>query len=315
MEDTVYYRCELEGGIIYLFSEYHNFSKNGYVFGKPIYIKKKNYGFDASRFKTKVLPEGEFLNLAYVKNGENFQNVSDYEMRDIAKREFLEVETRSGVFDNYVFINENLVTKTYFPREVLKTLREKDLELNSVATEIEKFFNLEKDQLGITGSILIGANTFGDYDFVFYGNNQKLLEIKRKIDSLTAKKECKVFENGLFWKARFYLLGKLICCFFNYENYLPCLREIEKFNLEKKFKFTGIVVSDEFSLSKNAYFKLKESKFDSVILLSNMFKNAINVGDEIVGECYEAVLKSGERLAVVKNPQENLKNFLQFFKA
>ncbi len=314
MEDTVYYKVELKKGTLFLFSEYHNFSNANYVFGKPIYIKKESYGFKKDFFKTKILPCGEFLNLAYRKKGDVFENVSDYEMRDIAKSEFEEIEIKDGVFDNLVFIDKKYVTNTYLPREVLANLRKDDKELDFIAKGLEEHFELEQGELGITGSIMLGAKSFGDFDFVFYGNEKKLLEIKRKIDLLTKNDDNKVFENGLFWKARFYFLGRLICSFFNYQDYLPQLKALENVKLEKKVEFSGIVASDNFSLSKNAYFRLKDSSFDSVILLSNMFKNAINLGDKLKGKCYEVVLKRDEKIAVVLNPTENLENCLQFFK-
>ena len=313
MEDVIYCRCVLKTGILYLFSEYPGFLPNGYICGKPIYMKKEKYSFNPTDFKTKLLSEGEFLNLAYRRNGQAYENVSDYEMRKLARKEFEEIEVFEGIFDNLVFLKEEFISQKIFPREELKKRRKEDSKLDALAQEIESLFDIGPEDLGITGSVCLGAKHFGDYDFVFYGSVEQMLKIKRIIDGLTKEQTRRVFENGLFWRARFMFHGEIICCFFNYDAYLPQLWELYNLELDKPAQFSGIVQSQEYALSKNAYFKLKGSTFDSVILLSNMFKNAINIGDRISGKCYACTLKSGEKIAVVKNPPAALENYLQYF--
>lgn len=288
MDDTLYYHVidKNTGTEAYVFSEYNSvfINQQRTVTGKCYYIHTSNLEEKYhDSFKIKRINGKSFINMGYRKMANDFVVNPDISIKNFVEQNKL---FSSGSFNNifsynYTAFDEACVIGVSEPRRALKALYYNNITLKTVVDEIIKEFNIDIDNLGITGSLALGSDNVSDYDIVFYADINKLNQIKRKIDSYRIKNG-NVNEYGFKWPCRYYdNKGNLICCFFNCLDYnYQSLHKAEV--VDCKYKFSVMVKEDIFSILKAPVLET-DDEVGSIILFNSGFKGVFKKGDKISG--------------------------------
>lgn len=324
VEDTLYYKIiDKNTGIeAYVFSEYNSFfaNKEHKVVGKCFYLHIPDLDKRYYRvFKKKNISEKEFLNLGYQKGDgdEHFIVNSDVNIKNfISQNHIFSEQSLDNIFSyNYSCFDEELVVGVSEPRVVLKQLYSKNAKIKEIVDEIINAFQVRIEDLGLTGSLALGCDSLSDYDIVFYGNIEKLNEIKSKIDFFRMKNG-NVKEYDLNWPCRYYdNYSNLICCFFVCTDYdYQFLKNAEI--VADKYQFDITIKKDTFSILKAPILEIYDKNIDSIIIFNSGFKGVLRKGDRIkgYGKVIRYSINGKEKYAILcLNPYEEIYNYKTFF--
>lgn len=322
VEDTIYYHLvdKATGVEAYVFSEYNAFfaSEKDKIVGKCFYLQiPKNEECYCEDFKTKIIAGNNFINLGYKKCRDDYVVNPDSNIKNFVSQYF----ASSGLLldnifaSNYSCFDEDLVAGVSIPRDALKKLYARNKNVREIVDEITSSFQIGIEDLGITGSLALGSVDASDYDIVFYGNTEKLNDIKRKIDYLRNERGS-VDEYGLNWACRYYdSNANLICCFFVCTDY-----DYEAIKnaviIDNNYVFDVTVSNDQHSNLKAPVLEINSTSIASLIVFNSGFKGVFRVGDRVQG-CGKLIkyAQNGSELFAILclNPYDEIYNYAAFF--
>lgn len=322
-EDTLYHCISLQEDThkIWAFDDFsHLFPKlTDKILAKPIYYFSKNPShLNPTVFKRKVIGEENFINLIYQTSP--FCGAKMNSSRDIKKilcREIPDVDKthcyRNHFFaDAFIAFDKSDIVATSVPKAALRSIRESNSTISSIIEAAKDILELSDNQIGLTGSLALGAKRYNDIDLVIYGGIKELNQVQRKIEKQISR-TADVFENGLKWPCRFYDDdGNIICCFFNIEgeNYLDSVINNDFLSDKKRVAFSVRVADDFFSLAKTPLLLLDEGGYNAIIILSRAFRCVFRSGDIISGIGYVA---SDSKTILCIDPFNNIENWKFYF--
>lgn len=322
IEDTLYYYIvdKNTGVEAYVFSEYNTFfaNKEKKVVGKCFYLHVPSLDNRiCQNFKTKIICGKNFLNLGYKRNGNDFIVNPDTDIKNFTSQ-YLPCSQLS--FDNifarnYSCFNEDIVVGVSEPKVALKQLYAKNTKIHSIIDEIINSFEVDVNDLGITGSTALSGDISSDYDIIFYSNINKLNEIKCKIDYFRHKRGI-VNEYKMNWPCRYYdSNSNLICCFFVCTDYNYQPLKSAKI-VENTYLFDITIKDASLSTLKAPVLEVHDGCITSLIIFNSGFKGVLKSGDRIKG--YGKIIKyhdnGREHYSILSlNPYREIQNYNSFF--
>lgn len=287
-DDILYYFIidDVTKSSAYVFAEYNSFFSNekNIIVGKCLYINAPKIDINDKHYKSKNILGKNYMNIGYRKKGNEYIINSDKCIQSfVLNNNLFSFANSNSIFStNYSAFEIKNVIGVSEPRKSLKILYKKNKNFRRIIDNIMRKFEVDIDDLGLTGSLSLGSNNASDYDIVFYGNISKLNLIKNRIDYYI-NKNGHVREYGVNWPCRFYDDdGNLICCFFNctdniYESIKNAVIVKEKYTFEAK------IIDDTFSILKAPILKIDDFNFGNIILFNSGFKGILKAGDIISG--------------------------------
>lgn len=316
MEETYYYEFEIESiGTFWGFDDYsHLFADdNDVIYLKPIYFLPDSSLPDSHSFKHKLIGGKKYLNLLYsiTETGYRTNNsrwIKDY-LVNLGVQE-APARYRDRFSSSFLAVKKEQIIQRSSPRESAQKLIAENTIICSILKELSQLFQLPIDQLGITGSLSIGANTFQDIDIVIYGSTNTISRIKNVI--LTQQEQYgHVIEGGKIWPCRFRDKHQnLICCFFNYTdrgyvNVYQNLLSIISFN-QIGPPFNEIIIDDTYSFAKTPLYKLSGMQYDYLLVLSRESRGRFQKGDRIKGCSIWGYTTDHKKMLVVFKPYQEI---------
>lgn len=291
-EDTLYYLLTdpSSGDLLYVFSDYsHLFSHISQgITGKCIYLHRHDGNTLPDKFKTKKIHGLDFLNTAwkYDSSSQEYQIYPDRAIKAFTQEySRLLLPNEEPLLQNYSIFDCTYATTRFQPRQVLPLIMERCPKVGAAVSRISQSFGVPLSQLGITGSLALGAESTGDIDVVFYGSISALQDVRVQISDYH-RHFGPVEENGWIWPCRFYDgAGNLICCFFNIQNdtYADCLKAGHGKVSQEKVHYTIRVADDTYSIAKTPFLCLDDGVYDALILFDRAFKGIFRKGDILSG--------------------------------
>lgn len=322
-EDTLYHCISLQKSTykIWAFDDFSHLFPHltDKVLAKPIYLFSKNPSyFNPDIFKHKVISGEKFINLIYQTSPDCGVRMNS--CRDIKRmlcREIPGVDNpccyQDGFFaDAFIAFDKSDIVTTSVPKTALRSIRENNTAVNSILEAAKDVLELSDDQIGLTGSLALGARTYHDIDLVIYGGIKELNRVQKRIQKQISR-TIEVFENGLKWPCRFYDDdGNIICCFFNIEgeNYLDSVINNDFRTDKKRVAFSVRVADDVFSLAKTPFLFLDKGDYDTIVILSRAFRSVFKTGDIISGVGYVA---GNSKTLLCIDPFSNIENWEFYF--
>lgn len=319
MEETYFYKFELDTiGILWGFDDYsHLFvDDNNVVYLKPIYLLPFPNFPDSHAFKHKVINGQQYINLLYSKtqSGYRINNsrwIKDYLVSHGAKEASTLFHDRFS--SNFFAIERNQIIQQISPRESAQTIVSYNQDICQILRELSDLFNIPSEQLGITGSLSLGAKSYQDIDIVVYGTTTEISRIKEIIRKQQEQYGA-IIENGKEWPCRFRdKHNNIICCFFNYTDqsytYLcsKLLSIIDAHQISSYFEET--IVDDTFSFSKTPIYQLSGIQYDFLLVLSRESRGWFCKGDRITGRSIWGYTSDRKKILIVFNPYKEIMCF------
>ncbi len=297
-QEETYYHCIAPKDSdykIWAFDDYsHLFSRNNeLILAKPVYCSiNAPINFDFSFYRKKALRGEEYINLIYkTVPGQETRMNSDNEIKALITSACPGIDRvncyyRNPFSSSFISFNKGDVVDTSSPRKALSMMKKASPQLDSIISLVEDTLNVSESQIGVTGSLALGAEEVHDYDIVFYGNIVELNQIQKRI-SAQITQNGPVFETGLKWPCRYYdRNGNIICCFFNIEdsfNLDPAF-VTDSFPQNQRITFQVRVADDSFSIAKVPILLLEENEqFNVLVIFSRAFRGVFKSGDTISG--------------------------------
>lgn len=217
---------------------------------------------------------------------------------------------RDRFSSSFFAVKKEQIIQRSSPRESAQKLIAENKTICSILKELSQLFQIPIDQLGITGSLSIGANTFQDIDIVIYGSTETISRIKNVI--LTQQERYgHVIEGGKIWPCRFRDKHQnLICCFFNYtdQGYVNAhqnLLQIISFN-QIGLPFDEIITDDTYSFAKIPLYKLSGTQYDYLLVLSRESRGRFQKGDRVKGCSIWGYTADHKKMLVVFKPYQEI---------
>lgn len=292
------------------------------ITGKPIYYyNKHNCNFDTSEFKQKIIHNEKYINLIYsydrhtgLKSNSTLQ-IKQLICDELQGRGIL-CPYEDNIFTKpFVAFKNEYVCEKSEPRTALSQLKQKNHSIYEIIQQVSEEFGVSEHQVGITGSLALGAEEYNDLDLVFYGSITEINNIKERIRKYI-KKNGSVYESGLHWPCRYYNNdGYIICCFFNIldDDYLSFIKNSNYRITEKKVQFSVQVSDDTYSIAKMPLLFLQSRIYDSLVITSRAFRNVFHNGDIINGMGYVLEKENGKQSIICTEPFLNIFDYTNYF--
>lgn len=316
MEETYYYEFELEPvGTVWGFDDYSHFftEDKDVIYLKPIYLLPAPGFPDSNLFKQKLIGEGRYINLLYIKHPLGYRvNSSRWIKNYLISLGAREAPARfqDGFSSRFFAIERKKVIRQIAPRECVQEVMVNNEKIRRIVRELSLLFELPITQLGITGSLSIGAKTYNDIDIVIYGTTEEICRIKK---IMIEQQKCygPVLEDGKMWPCRFRdKHGNVICCFFNYTDqvYTNILRNLLTIIETSQMwsTFDEIIIDDTYSFAKTPLYRLSGTQYDLLLVLSRESRGRLHKGDHIVGNSIWGYTDDHRKMLVVFDPYQEI---------
>lgn len=322
MEDTIYYCISPKNKLYkaWVFDDFaHCFPDlKTCILAKPIYYRDLGTHLDFPNYKHKKLGDGNYINLIYkMDTRSEFTMQSSREIKEFLCNRIPGL-SMANPYSNDIFGSSfigfdkrNILAKSS-PKQALANqiqVNEKYVSLIANIAEVLHFYG----DMGLTGSLSLGASSYNDIDVVFYGNTDTLNQVMYGVRTQIANHGA-VVENGLKWPCRFYdRYGNIICCFFNfsdgaYHKYIPTNR-----TALEQISFTAQVTDDTFSIAKTPVLELNHNVYDRLIIWGRAFRGVFRKGDCISGTGYLATNDKMNRTIICAAPFQDIENWNSYF--
>lgn len=175
-------------------------------------------------------------------------------------------------------------------------------------------FDLKPEQTGLAGSAATGAANPGDYDIVFYGNNDELKRINRIIKKRHAEQKNTKDCSTATLPFQFVHKGTMIDAFFVYDRLVSHNLNTACIICEN-VSFQCVVTDDSMAMQAEPVLGVDADRFSYLIIVDAMFRAVFKKGDIIEGigdlACW---VHNGtkEKLMICKYPLQQIKDYQSF---
>lgn len=316
-EETLFYQFKIESiGLIWGFDDYsHLFSSDeDVIYLKPIYLLPFQALPDLISFKQKQLQDGRYYNLLYTKehSGYRINNscwIKNYLISQGAQE--ISAKFKDQFSSRFFAVSPKDVIQCASPRVCLQKICSENRHLAGIIRNISALFGLPAGQLGITGSLSLGAADYQDIDIVIYGTSEEISRVKRVIHEQQIL-HGPIVEHGKKWPCRFRdSENNIICCFFNYTDHVyskvtDILLPLIESN-QRCCSFRETIIDDAYSFSKTPIYQLSGEKYDWLVVLSREFRGRLQKGNKISGSALWGYTSDNQKVLVVFEPYRELK--------
>lgn len=320
--DFLYYLIHREPGDIYAVilanSNYLYRNDADQFFGTCIYVSENNISDEmGSAFPVRK----RLLGIPMVKicertDSQGVHSLTNPEVSALPFRYRIDADPRfySPFIPAYTCFNCEDVIDIIEPKTALTNLYRRNGDFRSFLSALTDRFDLRPEQIGITGSAALGAETCGDYDIVFYGDPDELHRISGIVAGINRKQGTPKV-GGLPLPFRMIFQDRIADVV-----YVCDPQPLDGIHSARQIKtdvaFSCRVTDDTFSLQAQPFLTVDGEDFSSLLIADSFLHAVLKKGDVIEGGGdllrWEHNGKS-ENIMLCKNPPAQLKHYLRYF--
>lgn len=189
---------------------------------------------------------------------------------------------RSPFIPSYTCFACEDVAEIITPRAALTDLCRKNEDFRSFIERITELFDIKNEQIGIAGSVALGADVSADYDIVFYGDPEELWRIHRIAEEMNRRQGTPKSGNMPI-PFRVIIEGRIVDILYVYDR--PLLAGVHTARLLKtEVPFRCRVTDDTAALQVEPYLKVDGENFSSLLLEESLLHAVFRTGDMIEGK-------------------------------
>lgn len=200
------------------------------------------------------------------------------------------------------------------PKTALTDRYRRERDFRSFISALTDRFGLRQEQLGITGSAALGAETCADYDIVYYGDHDELHRINGIIADIN-RKQGTPKAGGVPLPFRTVFQNRVVDVM-----YVGDSQPLDGIHSARRIKtdtaFSCRVTDDTFSLQSQPFLTVDGEDFSSLLLSDSFLHAVLKKGDVVEGR--GDLLRwdhngKTEDIMFCGDPPAQLKNYLRYF--
>lgn len=287
-------------------------------FGTCIYVSENNVS-DVMRPEfpnVKRLSGFPMVKICERTDSQGVHSLTSPEVRALPFRYRIDAEPRfrSPFIPAYTCFECEDVINITDPKTALMNLCRRDSDSRSFISALADRFGISPEQIGISGSTSLGAETFSDYDIVFYGDPDKLHRINGIVADINRRQGTPKV-GGLPLPFRMIFQGNIVDVLYVYDS-RPLDGIISARKIRTDAAFRCRVTDDTLSLQAQPFLTVDGEDFSSLLIADTFLHAVLKRGDIIEGRGdllrWEHNGKA-ENIMFCKDPPTQLKNYLRYF--
>lgn len=238
------------------------------------------------------------------------------QIRELPFRSRIDSEPRfsSPFIPAYTCFECGDVTAIIEPRAAFAELCRRDADFRSFADRLAERFEITTEQIGISGSLALGAAKADDYDIVFYGDRAELKRINGVIADINSVGGVPKV-SGMPLPFRFIMEEHIVDALFVDED--PALDSLHTARqIRSDVPFRCRVTDDEFAMQVEPFLSVDGEEYSSLLIADTYFHSVIRKGDVIEG--IGDILRwehdgRTEFVMLCREPLRQIKDFTRYF--